>query len=103
MQYISFEAARISIPGAVPRLGIEPAIHHRAEPANPAGSLHLRFYQDTRAYDRGFQASYDEPMEDSAVDPKYGKWKLATIWTGAFVGSWAVVIGCVLIARALLP
>jgi len=82
---------------------LEPAINHRAELANPASTLHVRFYQDTRAHDRGFQAFYDEPIgEDGDDDQKYTKWKLATVWAGAFVGSWALIIGCVLMARALL-
>jgi len=82
---------------------LEAAFNHRAEAANPARTLHVRFYQDTRATDRGFQAFYDEPIgEDGDDDRKYTKWKLATVWTGAFVGSWALVAGCVMVVRAFL-
>jgi len=103
MQYISFNPARISTPGAVPPRGLEPASNHRTEPANPASTLHVRFYQDTRAYDRGFQAFYDEPIgEDFDVDQQYKTWKLVTVWAVAIVGSWALFIGGVLMVRSFL-
>ncbi|MGD1156628.1 MAG: hypothetical protein ABSA41_12445 [Terriglobia bacterium] len=45
-----------------------------------------------------------DPMEEYlAVDQKYTGWKLVTCWTGAIVGSWALMIGLVVITRALLP
>ncbi|HMD85017.1 MAG TPA: hypothetical protein VKO18_09990 [Terriglobia bacterium] len=104
MRYISFKATGISTPDTAHRLELKPAFNHWVEPTKPASILHVGFYHDTISHNGGFQVFYDEPFEEYlAVDQKCTEWELATVWTGALVGSWALVIGCVLIARALLP
>jgi hypothetical protein len=37
-----------------------------------------------------------------AIDHKYTGWKLCSAWAGGIVGSWALMIGLVVITRALL-
>ena len=57
------------------------------------------------ALDRGMQGAYLGRIKDWAVEPEappWTGWTLVTIWTGAFVGSWVLAIGCVVLARALL-
>ena len=68
------------------------------EPARRALLLDDRFYNDMR-----FQVADYESLEEYLVDePKYQGWKLVTTWTGSVVGSWALMIGCIAIARAIL-
>ncbi len=45
-----------------------------------------------------------EPIEEYLeVDPKHTAREVLTAWTVAAVGGWALVLGGVMIARALLP
>jgi hypothetical protein len=68
------------------------------EPARRALLLDDRFYNRMR-----FQIADYESIEECLVDdPKYGGWKLVTAWAGSVVGSWALVIGCIAIARMIL-
>jgi hypothetical protein len=80
-----------------------PAFDPGAEQTQPALPLRVRFYRDTQTPDGGFQVFYDEPVEEyAAVEEKDKGWRLVADWTGAIVASWALVIGCVVLARALL-
>jgi hypothetical protein len=104
VQYISFKATTIVAPGTA-KLWDSRAevINHRAEQAEPASIFHARFYYDTMAHERGCQLFCGEPIEEhSAGDQKYKGWKMVAAWTGTIVASWLLVIGCVVIARALL-
>ena len=104
MEHLSFNATMIVIPGTAKPPSLGAADNHWAEQTKPASILHVRFYNHVNVHNREFQVVYDEPIEEySVVDQKYTGWKLATAWTGVIVGSWALVIGCVMIARALLP
>jgi hypothetical protein len=104
MQYISFNTKTIVIPDSANRLPLEAAFKNWAEETDPAGVLPVSFYHEMNAHDREFPVVYIEPIEEySEVDPKPAAWKVVTAWTAAAVGSWALVIGCVMIARALLP
>jgi len=53
--------------------------------------------------DWDYQVLYRDPTEEYLPDDqRYKGWKLVTAWTGVLVGSWSLMIGCVLVARALL-
>jgi hypothetical protein len=104
MQYISFNSKTIVPTGTANRLPLEAAVENWAEETDPAGVLPVGFYQEMNAHDREFPVVCMEPIEEySEVDPKPAAWKVVTAWTAAAVGSWALVIGFVMIARALLP
>jgi hypothetical protein len=104
MQYISRKAITIVAPDTANRLPLEAAFKNRAEGTEPASILPVRFDRDMKAQGLGFPAVYGEPIEEYLeVDPKYTAWKVVTAWTGAAIGGWALVIGCVMVARALLP
>ena len=104
MQFIRFNATTIVTPDAAKPPRLQAAFTYWAEQTEPASIVRIRFYYDTRAHDRGFQVIFDEPLEESlAVDQKLTGWKLGAAWTGAIVGSWALVIACVVIACALQP
>jgi len=103
LQYISFNAKTMVTPDTANRLPLEAAFNNWVEETEPPSILPVRFYRDMNAYDREFPVVYMEPIEEYLeVDPKHTAWKVVTAWTGAAVGSWALVIGCVMIARALL-
>jgi hypothetical protein len=104
MEYISLNPTTIVTPDTAKPPGSKATSNYWAEQTKPASILRIRFYHETKAHDRGFQVVYDELIEKhSTVGKKYTGWKLVTAWTGAIVASWALVIGCVVIARALLP
>jgi hypothetical protein len=103
MQDKSFNATTIVTPDTANGLALDAAFNSWAEDIKSAGILHVRFHHDMKAHDRAFQVVYVEPLDEYlAVDQEYMGWKLVTAWTGAIVGSWGLVIGCVTIARALL-
>jgi hypothetical protein len=104
MQYISFNANTTVTPDTANRLPWEAAFNNWAEENEPASILQARFNHDMNAHDRDFPLVYVEPIEECLeVDQKHSVWKVITAWTGGAVVSWALVIGCVMIARALLP
>jgi hypothetical protein len=104
MQYISFNANTTVTPDTANRLSLQAAYNNWAEGTEPASILPIRFNHDMNAHDRDFPVVYVEPIEEYLeVDQKHSVWKVITAWTGGAVVSWALVIGCVMIARALLP
>lgn len=103
MQEESSNAPTIGTPDTAHRLVWEEALRNWAEAIEPAGTLPVDPDRDRKAHERAFPVVYHEPPEeDLNAEQKYMGWKLVTIWTGAIGGSWALLIGCVLIARAIL-
>jgi hypothetical protein len=105
MQDNSLNATTNVTPDAAHRLAWEAATNPWAGEAAPADTLPARFFPDMEALDRGMQGAYLGRIKDWAVEPEappWTGWTLVTIWTGAFVGSWVLAIGCVVLARALL-
>ncbi|MGA3325044.1 MAG: hypothetical protein ABSF45_11275 [Terriglobia bacterium] len=104
MEYIPFNAKTIVTPDIANRLPLEAAFNNWAEETEPPSIVPGRFNHDMNAHDRDFPLVYVEPMEEYfELDQKYPAWKVVTAWTGGAVVSWALVIGCVMIVRALLP
>jgi len=104
MQYISLEPTIIETSGAVHRLVPEAALGHWPEAPQPDGFRPVDFPSSVRAREFVRQGPYDEPVEDLLEDLQpYTGWKLFAIWTAVTAGSWALVIGCVMMIRRLLP
>ena len=103
MQYISFNPRLIVNPHAA-ELTSQKEPGDWGEVSKPPGVVHVRFYPNLTADDQDFPLVEARPPEAYLADHrKYRGWKLATAWAGAVVGSWALLIGCVMAVRALWP
>ena len=104
MQYISFNAKTVVTADASSRPPLAAALNNWVKETEPAGILPIRFDYVMTAHDGEIPTVYMEPIEEYLeADPNSTAWKVVTAWTAAAVGGWALVIGCVMIARALFP
>jgi hypothetical protein len=98
MRQTSFNPAAKANPDTSKSPALVAGLTYWMEPARRALLLDDRFYNDMR-----FQVADYESLEECLVDePKYQGWKLVTTWAGSVAGSWALMIGCIAIARAIL-
>ena len=104
MQYIALDAATMIsgergtrlVPGAGWHEGPE---HDRRRPILRA-RLYPRMGVDEGSF-RGLDLTALDMMEEDNISGLTA-WKRLTVWAAAALASWAVVIGCVAIVRALL-
>ena len=100
MQYIALDAAMI-IPGDRDNRLVSAAQFGNGDDAPPACILHTRLYDATGARQLDFGSAETELADYDNLSGLTG-WKRLLAWTGAAAASWAIVIGLVAIARALL-